>query len=207
MKKITSLVLITFLAFILSFSGIGAQSATDEANGVSERVKEKVEAAKKKPKAYIGSVTDKTEDTLQIQNDSGEIQLISIDPESASFAKIDKKTTSADYDDIGIGDYVIAMGFANGNDVLEAKRVVITSQPEPSNIQVIHGTIETIEKKEVTIITKTGEFDLEFPKKWTGPEISELDENIPLISIGVVEGNIINIRTIHIATPPSNTEE
>jgi hypothetical protein len=202
MKRIIFLVLILPLTFTLSFTKIGAQSATDEAEGVRERVKEKVEAAKKNPKAYIGSVTDKTEDTLQIQNDSGEIQLISINPDSASFAKIDKKTASADYDDIGIGDYIIAMGFANGNDVLEAKRVVITSQPESSDIEVLLGTVDAIDKKEVTLATKMGEFSLDFPKRWTGPEISELEENMPLISIGVVEDNVISIRTIHIATPP-----
>jgi len=202
MNKIILLVTFTLLTFTTSFTGISAQSATDEADGVRERVKEKVEAAKKNPKAYIGSVTDKTEDTLQIQNDLGEIQLISINPESASFAKINKKTTSADYDDVGIGDYIIAMGFANGNDVLEAKRVVITSQPESSNIDVLLGTINTIDKKQVTLTTKVGEFSLDFPKRWTGPEISELEEHMSLISIGVVEENIVNIRTIHIATPP-----
>jgi len=203
MKRIILLTIITLFVFTVTFSKISAQNATDEADGVRERVKEKVEAAKKNAKAYIGSVTDKTEDTLQIQNDSGEILLISINPDSASFARIDKKTTSADYDDIGIGDYVIAMGFANGNGVLEAKRVVITSQPEPLNTEVIYGTISEIKSKEVALSTKTGDFSIDFPKRWKGPEISELKENMSLISIGVIEGNVISIRTIHIATPPS----
>jgi hypothetical protein len=203
MRKIPLLSLPMLFLLSFSFTQILAQSATDEANGVRERVKEKVEAAKKNPKAYIGSVTDKTEDTLQIQNDTGEIQLVSIDPESASFAKINKKTESADYDDVGIGDYIISMGFANGNGVLEGKRVIITSQPEPLSARVLYGVVDTVVNKEVTLSTKEGTFTIDFPKRWKGPEISELDEGMPLIAIGEVEEDTISIRTIHIATPPA----
>lgn len=186
---------------LLSLTSIEAQNATEEANDVRDRVKEKVEAARKNPKAYIGFVTDKTEETLQIQNDLGEIQLVSIEPESASFAKIDKKTVSAKYDDVGIGDYIIAMGFTNGNSVLEAKRVVITSQSESPTLSILFGNITEINNKKVTISTKEGKYSLNFPKRWKGPEISELEKNMSLISIGHIENGVINIRTIHIASP------
>lgn len=189
------------IIFILSFSVVGAQNATEEADNVRDRVKEKVEVARKNPKAYIGSVTDKTEDTLQIQNDLGEIQLISIDPESATFSKIDKKTISADYDDVGIGDYIVAMGFTNGNGVLEAKRVIITSAPEPFDLTVLQGKITSINKNVVTINTKGDDYTINFPKRWNGPEISQLEENMSLILIGSIENSTINIRTIHNASP------
>jgi len=209
MKKIIISTLTIFLLVTLSLTKIGAQNATEEANDVRDRVKEKIEEARKNPKAFTGSVTDKTEDTLQIQNDLGEIQLISIEPESASYAKIDKKTASAKYDDVGIGDYIIAMGFTNGNSVLEAKRVVITSQPEPLTSSVLFGNITEINNKEVTLNTKEGNYTLDFPKRWKGPEISELEENMSLISVGNTENGVINIRTIHIASPsptPSSAE-
>ena len=99
------------------------------------------------------------------------------------------------------------MGFTNGNDVLEAKRVVITQQPESSTLSILLGKITEINNKEVTITTVDGEYSLDFPKRWKGPEISELEENMSLISIGNSDDSVINIRTIHITThsptPPS----
>jgi len=206
MSKVMLPVILFVFLVAFGFSNTLAQDATEEADSIREKVKEKVEAARSNPKAYIGSVTDKTEDTLQIQNDLEEIQLISIDPESASFAKIDKKTTSAKYDDVAIGDYIIAMGFTNGNGVLETKRVIITSKPEKVTRNAVFGNILEINNKEVLLETQIGEFTLKFPKKWKGPEISEFEKDMTLVAVGEIDDKTITIRTVQLISKAPSEE-
>lgn len=201
MKKTIAIVTLTLIFLVIQKGHLAAQNATEEADSIREKVKEKVEAARKNPKAYIGSVTDKTEDTIQLQNDLGEILLISINPEEASFAKIDKKTISAKYDDVGIGDYIISMGFTNGNGVLEAKRVIITSVPETLNRIIISGEVTEVINKQISIINLNNEtVTLTFPRSWKGPEIKEIQQGDKVIAVYIKGEGELTIRTIHIAS-------
>jgi len=108
------------------------KTATDEADSVRLKVEEKLANALKNPKAYIGTITDISKSTYQLKNQSGEIEQLSF-TEDTTFVKIDKTTKSITSDDVAIGDSIIAMGFKNGNEVLEAKRILVTELSENTN--------------------------------------------------------------------------
>lgn len=107
------------------------------------------------PKAYIGIVTDIADTTIQIKSDAGEIQQISAD-------------TSIKLTDIAIGDYIAALGTTNGNHVLEAQRILITSPQKPPNIKIYFGPVKELKKKEVTLE------EIKFTTKLTGLKLGDL---------------------------------
>lgn len=177
------------------------KSATDSAKP-KEKAQEKLTLQKSNPKAYVGTVTDKTEDSLQIRNTAGEIQLISVLPEDVSFVKLNDKSSLIKYDDVAIGDFLAALGFQNGNGVLAAKRIIVTSPPAAITIKIIYGEIIDIEKGEISIKEVAGtNWNLKFPRRWKGPEKSELEEGQKIIAVGTPEGNTLAIRTIQIISP------
>ncbi|KKQ43018.1 MAG: hypothetical protein US60_C0009G0021 [Microgenomates group bacterium GW2011_GWC1_37_8] len=181
-------------------------SGVDEGS-VREKVKEKVETVRKNPKAYIGSVTDKTQDSIQIKNSKGEIQFVSINPDEVDFVKSTNKSTAIKFNDVAIGDYVIAMGYRNGNSVLTTKRLIVTTE-STSERKIVYGTIKKIEKKEITVFDKNNqEFTFTFPKTWKGPEIKELSENDTLVLVAIAKDDKESIRTIELITSPSPDTE
>ena len=176
---------IIFILISLGFTGFSiasAQESTDSANSVREKVKEKIENVLNKPKAYLGTITDKTGVTLQIKNLKGEINFISVDPDNSVFVSVAKTTKSIKYDDLALGDFVIAMGYIedqstgieNGNSVLNAKRTLVTEEVAPTTRKIVFGTVVGIEKKILSLNSGSGEAQFEFPKRWKGPEIEML---------------------------------
>ncbi len=216
MKKIllllpifTSFALILFLPTAVS----SQQTATNPAEAVREKVKDKIESVLKEPKAYIGIITDKTEGSLQIKNKDGQIQLVSVNSQEVSFAKVAKTTSVIKFGDIAIGDHVVAMGFAaangtsgtkNGNGVLEAKRILVTDPIQDPKRQAILGKVTAIGKKDITIVDKSEkQWKVEFPKKWKGPDIDELSVGDTIIAVGEINGSIVSIRTIQVVSKSS----
>ena len=177
---------------------------------IREKVREKIESIKNNPKAYIGTVTDKTKDTLQLKIPSGEIRLISVDSEKTAFVKTGKTNTSVKFDDLAIGDFVIAMGFLenitdNGdkisNLVLNTQRVIITSPLSDPTREITFGQVNKTVKNSLILIDKEGnERIFTFPKKWKGPEIKEFKEGEKVVAVVEQEENIYKIRTIEITS-------
>jgi hypothetical protein len=129
------------------------QEATDS---VREKVQEKVTAARSSPKFVLGSITDKQESTLEVKTQKGEIKQISASDENTTFVKIDKTKKEVKFADVAIGDFILAMGFANGNGVMDARRILITSPLEPTTRRAVVGTITDVQKTQVTIETGAG---------------------------------------------------
>ncbi|KKR30830.1 hypothetical protein A2715_01875 [Candidatus Woesebacteria bacterium RIFCSPHIGHO2_01_FULL_39_32] len=209
-SKLTIVYSSEFAKDIVTPSVVSPTSKED--NAIREKVQEKLQAARNNPKAYIGSVTDKTLDSLQIKDESDEIQLVSVDPENVAFAKVLTKSTSKiSFNDIAIGDFIVAMGLKNGNNVLTAVRILVTEPLETLNRRIVLGEIINIAKKEVTLQEKNGsEIILQFPKSWKGPDLDELEEENILFAFGEFEGNALNIRTIKVAekeVSPTPAEE
>jgi|SRR3989344_2150615 len=178
------------------------ETTSPPTDAIREKVKAKLETAKKNPKAYIGSVTDKLEDSLQIKNSKGEIQLISVDPENVSFAKVTKTTANISFADIAIGDFVVAMGLTNGNTVLTSKRILVTEALSVPSRKIIVGKITAIAKKTVTLRQTDGaDLPLTFPKKWKGPDLAKMQEDDALIVFGEIEDDKLTVRTVEIITP------
>ena len=177
-------------------------TATNEGDPIREKVREKIEEVKRKPKAYIGTITDKLETSLQIKNTFGEIQLISVDIESVDFVKTGKSPTSIEYNDLAIGDFIIAMGFAtNSNGVLAAQRILVSPPLEQPNRSIIIGEVDTLGKNTLNLVDTSGKgWNLTFPKKWKGPEIKEIKEGDKVAAVVEQEENIYKIRTIEITS-------
>lgn len=189
------------------------EEATEEAETVRDKVAEKVAKAKNVAFAYIGTVTDITESTLQIKNGDEEIKQVSTDQET-TFVNTVKTSKTVKFQDVAIGDFIIAMGFKNGNAVLGAKRALISSPLEASSRKAVFGQIVEIDKKTVTVKQADGgQWALEFGKSWKGPELNEIDEGNTIIAVGIASENTLETRTLFVIpeespspTPTSSPE-
>lgn len=124
------------------------QATTTSASDAAER---KIQIAKNPPLAYMGTVTDISDTTIEIESIQGEIQQISVDQDKTTYAKVDKVSKIVGFKDIAIGDFVVGMGYKNGNQVLHTKRILITAEPKMPDLKVIKGTVTSVDKKTVSI--------------------------------------------------------
>ena len=216
MKKIFTVLFFLTLITLTTFIAFAQETSTDEANSVRDTVQKKVEEARTIPFAYIGTVTDIAEQTIQInkfifsktKEDAGEIQQISVDEENTVFVKITKNTTSVKFSDLAIGDFIIAMGYKNGNGVLEGERILITTAVEPTTRKAVFGEPSEIMKRSLTLTASTGkEWVAEFGTTWEGPELSDIEEGDRIIVVGTTDGNTLDARFLHIITPEVTEEE
>ena len=216
MKKIFTILLFMALTTVTTFAALAQETSTDEASSVRDNVQKKVEEARTIPFAYVGTVTDIAEQTIQInkfifskvEEEAGEIQQISVDEENTVFVKITKNTTSVKFSDLAIGDFIITMGYKNGNGVLEGKRILITTSVEPTARKAIFGEPSEIAKRSLTLTAPTGkEWAVEFGTTWVGPELSEIEEGDKVIIVGTTEGNALEARLLHIIAPETTVEE
>jgi hypothetical protein len=216
MKKTFTIIFFLILIAATSFVALAQETSTDEAESVRENVQKKVEEARTIPFAYIGTVTDIAEQTIQINkfifsktsDDAGEIQQISVDEENTNFVKVTKSTTSVKFSDLAIGDFIIAMGFKNGNSVLAGERILITTPIEPTTRKTVFGEPSDIAKKSLTLTASTGkEWVVEFEATWVGPELSEIEGGDRIIVVGTTEGNTLEARFLHIIAPEIAEDE
>lgn len=185
----------------------------EEADSIRERVEQKVSQALASPKALLGTVTDISENTLQIKSAAGEIEQISVSADTSALAmgKTNKEVKVAD---VAIGDYIVAMGFMNGNGVLNTKRILITSPDETTNrmailtkvskdnnTSLITQAIRTGEDKKITPQKAAAVFVISEGKvsKITFAKIN-LDDT--LVAIGTDTSDTFSARTIFVVNRP-----
>jgi len=120
-------------------------------SAIRAKVEEKVKLAMSKPKTYLGTVTDITDSTIQIKSLSGEIKQITAKAEDVTVVKTDKTNKEVKLTDIGIGDFIVAMGYRNGNQVLTAQRILITEPITEPRSKAVYGVVSTVSKKSVTV--------------------------------------------------------
>jgi hypothetical protein len=207
------------LILIIGISSINIISAQEDtgSDSVREKVKEKIEGVLKNPRAYLGIITDKTGDTLQIKNLNGEIQFISVVPDNVNFVSVGTTSKAIKSGDVGLGDFIVAMGFqktdgsnlSNGNQVLEARRILVTDEVKPTERKIIFGNVINIEKKILTLNSDNQEMQFEFPRTWKGPEIDEISENDRVVIVSIPDDEKTIIRTIEIIdkSPTPTPEE
>jgi len=203
MKKITLLIIIIltinfFTNHVKALEEDSTNSADTQDSEIRQKVQQKVEEALNKPKAKLGTITDISEQTIQISNPEDEIEQIEINKEETSYAKINDESQEIEFSDIAIGDFIVAMGYINENEVLESSRVLVTDVTKKPLRNIILGKVLEIENKEVTINTTNGKLVLIFPKRWKGPETSELDIGTKIIAAGDLNQNELSLRTVEI---------
>lgn len=128
-----------------------SDNATDEAQ-IDKTVSLKLSQAQNPPKAYIGTVTDIADSTIQIKNMSSQIQ--QIETNKFDITAVNTKGTSnknIKLTDIAIGDFIIAMGYIDGNEVLDAQRILVTNVPDETKENISFAKIAGVSKKTFTI--------------------------------------------------------
>ena len=138
--------------FILKNSSkiLDQEKATGEADRIQEKVKERLDQTKNKLKAYIGTVTDISNKTIQLKNKNDEIQLISFSGET-TLVKIDKTSQNIKIDDLSIADFIVAMGYVGENQTLEAERILSLKPPASPGRNAVFGFVENVSKNQISL--------------------------------------------------------
>ncbi|OGM56527.1 hypothetical protein A3E46_00035 [Candidatus Woesebacteria bacterium RIFCSPHIGHO2_12_FULL_46_16] len=191
-----------------------SQESTDTAtDSVRGRVEQKVKEALSSPKAFLGTVTDISEGTLQIKTAEGEIKQLSI-ASDISVIKTGKTNKEVKLTDVAIGDFIIAMGFKNGNGVLDTKRILISSPlPEVTRRAVFAKVFKNNKKDILTQMVKTDEDQKIVPakdaliflssqEKNTKIKFADLKENDLILGSGEFSDSTFEARTIFVVARP-----
>lgn len=99
--------------------------------------------------ATFGTVTDITEDTLQVRSSSGEIAQLAISSET-TYVKVIDDPDDIEFSDVAIGDYIAALGTSNNN-VINVQRILVTTEPESPSVEAVIGTINVLSSSEFLI--------------------------------------------------------
>lgn len=172
-----------FEKYLASSETKSETNASSSAEDIKNKVEEKVKDAEKKPVFDTGTVTDIAESTIQIKLESGDIEQAQVDDDS-SFVSVNKETKTIEFKDVAIGDFIIAMGFKNGNGVLDAKRIIVTTIPETFDNEALMGTAQVEGPKEITLTSENQEKKIIFGKTWKGPDLNKLEDGQTVIVVG-----------------------
>jgi hypothetical protein len=205
--EVTTVFSTEFAKLISSSKDQPAATPANEGDAIRNKVKEKIEAVRANPKAFIGTVTDKTENSLQIKNTEGDIQFISVEGD-VQIVKTTKNQVTIKFNDIAIGDFIVAMGIINATPtssekenkgVLLAKRILVTNPLKDPDRKVYFGQVTSNDKKILTINSISGnETILGFSKKWKGPEIKDIKIGNQVVVVSVPENGKEIIRTLYL---------
>lgn len=148
--------------FVYLFIGLlpaRAQEATPgAADSIRERVREKVESIIRQPRALVGTLTEITDSTLQIKTKAGEIALASTDEETSFVRLVRGRRSQVSFEDLVLGDFTVVMGFRNGNDVLEARRIITYDTSPLVERRAVFGVVQGNEAGTLTLqLPKTAE--------------------------------------------------
>ncbi|MDO8599895.1 MAG: hypothetical protein Q7R44_00585, partial [bacterium] len=137
-----------FISFLVSPS-VFAQDSTPSgststsSSSIRDKVREAIENLTNKPRAVLGNLEQISDTTLQIKDDDGKLKQVAttIDTKYAKISKAGKKT-EIKFTDLALGDFVAALGFKNGNDILEAKRVIIYEEKPTLGREAVFGDVQ-----------------------------------------------------------------
>lgn len=118
---------------------------------VKEKVKEQIDEIRKDTrKAFVGTVSKVADQSLSLDTKSGP-QVIKTDDETEM---VDENRKEIGLEDIKLEDNLIALGYLDENGLLEAKRVVLTPEPEEDKREIAAGSVADISKESLLITLK-----------------------------------------------------
>ena len=203
-------------------SSANAQSPTTNEN-IRDKVQEKLNVSSKIPSAYIGTVTDKAESTLQLDKfalakqtgDSGEIEQVST-TDDTKFISIGKTNKTIGFTDVAIGDFIVAMGYKNGNGVLASKRILVIEPIKTSTRKTYLGNITDVTRNKITINIAESEKEFGFTNnsdlfqktenEYTEINTSNLNENDKVIITTTDDENVRTLFLLPTSPPPEASE-
>jgi len=152
-----------------------AEISDNPVDEIREKVKEEIKNKSLKKTAYVGTITDISSGNIQIRSITGNIEQLSV-TSNTSYINTLKKNIEVKKEDLAIGDYIVAMGFVNGNKVLDTKRILIASSFEKNEYE--------SQEIEIMTLSKTKLNDITLPKSWKGPNIRDLEVGQKITIVG-----------------------
>ncbi len=185
------------------------QTATSSGDAIRDSVQAKLDAASANPRAYIGTITDISNSTIQLKTDSGDIQQVSPTVDATYVKTTDDTTKTIKETDVAIGDFVIAMGVKDGNSVLTASRILITDPVVGTTRRAFYGTVtDDTQLGKITVKNqKTNESTIITPSdaiQITGTNrFSNISQGDLIIAVGEFKDGTIDARTINVVASPT----
>ena len=131
------------------------QDSTESAtvsSDIRKKVAQDVANTINRPKAYIGTVTDITDSTIEIKTGVSEIKQISIGTVTTSVVNaVGTANKTVKTSDIAIGDFIVAMGYIQTSSVLGAQRILISNPISKLKIVSNKAVVTAISKKSLTV--------------------------------------------------------
>lgn len=145
-----------------------------------------IENADTQLQAIFGTITDISEETIQIKTKTDQIKQISIDT-NTSYGNITGTAKEIKFSDLAIGDYIASLGLLNDKQVQSAKRILVTSDEKPSSDFIgIKGTIKELSSKSFLVDVAGTEYSIDATK---GVNVTRFDENNKFIKAKLVEAS------------------
>ncbi len=144
-QSINKVLVIYSSAFQPKTSAVAPTDATSDAS-IRQRVEAKVESLLNKPKAYIGTVTDITDSTIQIKTMGSEIKQVSTAGDNVTVIKTSPSTKTVKLTDVAIGDFIVGMGYVNSASVLLAQRILIIDPITEPKVTATLGKLSDIDE-------------------------------------------------------------
>lgn len=196
-----SFTLSTAHAFAQDATSPATPSATTPSDSVRDKVRKTIESLTRKPRAVVGNLSDIADTTLQIKTRSNESIMVSVTKDTSYVRMNQGKKTDIKFSELVLGDFTIAMGTRNGNNVLEATRI-ITYDKNPLKVRrAVYGTVSQNKNGVLTVsLPKSGE-------AWTIKTSSKtnITANLPAGKAGMTEvkANSIEVgaRIVAVGTP------
>jgi len=218
--------LFTVNAFAQEASPEPSPSPDDER--IKQKVEERIEkvlstAEEGQKRALVGTLKSIANSTLTITIQDGDFQA----KVATDAAILNEDREEIEIDDLTIGSNLIAMGYLDNQNVLDAKRVVVTEEFQTPETESVFGLVTDISEEEKVLTIKHPKSELvymvdinsntEITKRVEGEieeiEFSDIEENDRLVVIGEAEENeekIITAKLIHVvagASPETLEEE
>lgn len=167
------------------------EGATSESD-IRLKVQQKVADALNKPKAYLGTVTDIADSTIQVKTAGGEIRQISANKDEVAVVKTGTTNKIVKFTDIAIGDFIVAMGYKNENQVLDTQRILITPPVTEPKITATFGKGADVTPTKTTLVFLFKE------GKVTKAKATSIQDQSQVIYITTEVGGKSGVRSIFI---------
>lgn len=98
----------------------------------------------------IGVITDITGDYIQLRDQNGEIVQVGLIKDT-SYTKSIGNSKEIEFADLAIGDFIVAIGQISELEVLEALRVIVTTEPQKLEITTAKGIVNDFDRSSITL--------------------------------------------------------
>lgn len=155
----------------------GAQSVRE---AIRKRVEEKLEQLSKSPRAVVGELKEVTDTTLNITTKNGEV-LAATNEDTKYFRVTKGKQAAVKFEDLVLNNFIVVMGYVNGNNVLDARRVISYDTSPLVEKKAVYGVVRTNMTGSLGVQTSTGivtvqtDNDTNVTRKVKDGELEEID--------------------------------